>query len=692
MSKKTRTIIFTIISLLILITLILNLSYESQTKLLITYKNQESVILQDRNSEIISIKPNKSKYYNIHTDQIPEDFKNYLLQKEDKYFYYHPGINPGSTIRALFNYIRRNKNLASSTITQQLVKILLQNENKRTIKNKLIEAYYSLALEIFQSKEEILKMYINSVFLGNQVQGLNLASKLYFNVTPELLTKNEIIQILASLNSPSNNNPFISNNIKKSLQLQKQLQLKNLNFEEKSLAAIQKRKKSFKNFLKSTTDFEIETLDINNNNYNLTIDKNLTENIREISKQNISILQNKNAKNTATIVIKYPENELLAMIGSQNPEIQNNGSQINMAIQNRPIGSTIKPFIYLKGFEKELRPYTLVDDKEYKYLIENGFSFYPKNYDYKYRGIVNLQYALSNSLNVPTVKVLEHTGLENFYNFLLNDLEIKPVQNLENYQLGIALGQLEMDLLSLSHYFSIFTHKGNLRPLNICTNCNSLINKKYNLNKKIAENRHIQLVNKIITDRKTGIEQFGLKSEFNTFQENIAIKTGTSREYHDSWIVGFTPDFLIATWVGNANNTPMDKISGQSGAGKIWHEVMNLMLNSKYNKKTNFEFNLIEEFYNENTIDYGLKNDEYIYQKNLLLEENLILSPHNQDIFLFEKNTKIPLKARTKVKWFINNKFISEDKEIIFRPKERGQFKIKAIGLEEEQIIITIEK
>jgi penicillin-binding protein 1C len=115
-----------------------------------------------------------------------------------------------------------------------------------------------------------------------------------------------------------------------------------------------------------------------------------------------------------------------------------------MASSPRPIGSTVKPFIYLKAFEKGLRPYTLADDREYRYPIGTGFPLYPKNYDYTYHGIVTLHEALSNSYNVPAVKTLEYIGTDNFANFLRTDLNFKPIQPLENYALGIALGELEM--------------------------------------------------------------------------------------------------------------------------------------------------------------------------------------------------------------------------------------------------------
>jgi len=432
-------------------------------------------------------------------------------------------------------------------------------------------------------------------------------------------------------------------------------------------------------------------------NCNLTIDKELTENLREILKRNLLSLYEKDAVNGAIVVIKLPENELLSIVGSPDSKVSSLGYQINMAKETRPIGSTIKPFIYLKGFENDLRPYTLVEDKEYKYTIGSGFAFYPKNYDYEYRGEVNLHYALTNSLNVPTVKVLEYAGIDNFNKFLLDDLEFSPAQEIENYQLGIALGGLEMDLLALSYYFTIFPNEGNLLSLKVFgdghpAGCPSpfATSTNFSQNKKIAAEKYIQLINKVLSDRKTGIEQFGMKSNLNLPQDNYAVKTGTSREFCDSWTIGYTPDFLIGVWIGNSDNTPMDRVSGQTGAGAIWNEAMNLLINSEYNKKTPFNFNLIKEFYKNGNIEYGLVNDDYEKNKNLLENNNLILNPHDGDIFLLEEITQIPLRAREEVEWSVGDKFIGVGKEIILDVEDFGSYEIRAVGEDGKEEIVEI--
>ena len=187
----------------------------------------------------------------------------------------------------------------------------------------------------------------------------------------------------------------------------------------------------------------------------------LTEKIRSLGQNIIDELQDKNVRNASVMVLQLPQNEILAEIGSLNPLSQSEGQQINMALKPRPIGSTIKPFIYLKAFEKNLRPYTLVDDREYKYMTATGFPLYPKNFDWEYHGEVTLHYALSNSLNVPAVKVLEYVGPENFFQSLVKDFNFRPIQPYSSYQLGIALGALEMSLYDLAGYFTIFPNNGN---------------------------------------------------------------------------------------------------------------------------------------------------------------------------------------------------------------------------------------
>lgn len=655
--------------LIFLIFFFLVLAYNYQKKLVEIYKNQNSIVIEDREGETISVLPNKKGYRAKYINEIPPRLKELLVKKEDKYFYEHFGFNPISIFQVGLAKLGIGNRKGSSTITQQLVKILLGKETERNLKNKFLEFFYAISLEIFKNKEEILKMYANSIYFGNRVQGIEEASRFYFGVSPEFLTNGQVLQLLSTISSPTETNPAEFLNKKLALNLAGKF---NLNTAELVIDDANLVRKNMKNYFGEDFSFEIQPLIENLESNQLTIDKELIERLREIVQRNLADLKFKNAKNSALIVIKLPENEILALVGSPDPKSFQEGYQINMLTKPRPIGSTIKPFIYLKAFEKGLRPYTLVDDREYKYITALGFPLYPKNFDYKYRGEVNLHYALSNSLNVPSLKVLEYVGLEDFYNFLEKDLEFKPVQSLDNYQLGIALGVLEMNLIDLAKYFTIFPNNGILRELKIYLN-------EKTFEKGIARPEYIQLINKILNDRKTGIEQFGLKSELNLFQENYALKTGTSRDFKDSWVIGFTPDFLVGVWVGNTENLPMDEISGQLGAGRIWSEAMELLLNSPYNKKTPFDFSLVKEYnYNDN-VEFGLANDNFDESLEMLKkgEESLILTPHEGDVFLLE-DSQIILKSKENVKWFVNGDFIGQGEENIFLPQKEGSYQIEA--------------
>ncbi|MFH0792359.1 MAG: transglycosylase domain-containing protein, partial [bacterium] len=432
-SRKTR---FAIIVLGVLAVAWLIFSYSYSQKLTAAYEKQESFAVRDRYNKIIAILPNSKGYTDEFITSEPKRFTDLLLKKEDRYFYWHKGVNPISVAEAALGRLGVINRSASSTISQQLVKVLLENENKRTVINKIKETIGALALETHTPKNKILIMYINSIYFGNQIQGVKSASAYYFGKDPEMLTDGEVLSLIATVSNPNRYNPSENNNYKEAQLIGKRLGIDTANQLPNEVSVIQKRISGF-SFIK---DNYFELSPFTNTACKSSVDTELTDKIRSIVQDNLALLSTKNANNATVVVIKLPENEILTTIGSPDPSLNRPGYRINMLGRPRPIGSTIKPFIYLKAFEKGLRPYTIVNDREYKYITAIGFPLYPKNFDYQYRGEVSLHYALSNSLNVPAVKVLEYVGLNDFYRFLENNLSFKPIQPMSNYQLGIALG------------------------------------------------------------------------------------------------------------------------------------------------------------------------------------------------------------------------------------------------------------
>ncbi len=675
---KERTHGRTVLYLLLTFFLILYLgTIPLVSRLTSAEQGLKTVAWHDRNGKSVQLKSNEKGHFVTITEPTPPLFEKLLLQKEDRYFYYHLGVNPVSMVRGFFHKLRTGKTEGSSTITQQLVKVLLGNEGTRTLRNKFVESLYAVALELHTSKRDILSLYEEVAYFGKSRQGVTEASLYFFNKKPTELNEVEILSLITALGSPSTRFPGSTQN-------------------EKLLPKVISATESDLHYQASTspfvfspsttlrTSFELKTLGLTCDPCNLTVDALLTEKIRNILRRKIESesRSESNVTNGAIVVIKLPENELLVLVGTPDPTSLASGAQINMAIEPRPIGSTAKAFIYLAAFAKGARPYTLVNDEEYSYTIGTSFAFYPKNFDGRFRGAVTLHNALSNSLNVPAVKTLEYVGLSTFYTFLRESLGFTSLQPLERYELGIALGALEMDLLTLSHFFTIFPNEGVLKPLTLeRTRVGGLetpMEKKLLSEKRVAEKSFVQLVNKILSDREMAVEQFGLRSNLTLPYKNYALKTGTSRDYHDSWTIGYTPDFLVGVWLGNSDNTAMRELTGQTGAGAIWQDVMTLMYTSPYNHATPFNFDRVKEFTNSASIEYGLAGDTYDISRNLFVQPSIILSPHDGDRVELTPGTVIQLLAREDVDWFIDNTFKQHAKSITLSPKQTKKFHIEA--------------
>jgi membrane peptidoglycan carboxypeptidase len=665
------------------------LLYLGDRQLMSNYKKLESVATEDRTGAVLILERNSKGAFAQYEGSVPPRIKELLLRKEDRFFYFHPGINPLSVVRVLAQYVTGNPTSGASTITEQLVKNLLGHERNRSLMNKLVEALYAVDLELFTSKETILNMYANTVYVGNQVQGLSAASELYFNTKLENLDDTKIAMLLATLSSPSTQNPWKAANATASRNLAQRI---GVTFDPSQ--AVVTRPHSYV----PPQNIELASLHAPcTTTCRTTLDADLTERLRTMLNTHVLAGWDAGARSGAIVVIKLPENELLSIVGTPDADSNLPGQQINMALEPRPIGSTAKPFIYLEGFSKGLRPYTLVDDREYKFAIGSGFPLYPKNYDGTYQGWITLHTALSNSLNVPTVKTLQYIGLQNFYDFLEHTLGFEPLQDLDTYQYGIALGALEMDPLSLAHYLTLFPENGVLKPLRlfldgttspmIATPMTPL-----SVERKVAEPMFAQLVSKVLNDRLTGVPQFGLNSSLNLSQSNYAVKTGTSRDFHDSWTVGYTPDFLVAVWYGNPENTALKHVTGQSGAGSIWHDAMEMLMNSSYNKNTPLDFSGVQDIALNGSIDFGLPGDVASEHRNLLPDSALITTPQDGDTFLLEAQTRIPLMSPENVSWYADGEFLGVGKNVTFSPANPQDYSLKAASADgdAEKILIHV--
>lgn len=642
------------------------------------YQREISTRIFDRNGALLQILPNQKGQYMTEGTSSPR-VRELVVQKEDKYFYYHLGINPFSIIRSAAHSIFYGERTGGSTITQQLVKNLLGNENERTIKNKLIELFYATALELHTPKDEILTMYLSSAYFGKQTEGIEGGARYYFGKNTTELSDGEIVRLLALLSAPSFE-PGSAGNTLRATNLGKRLGVSEIPKYLKVPQAIREPKTDPAMFelspLYSTTDC--------GHTCTLTVDKELTMKIREIVGDRLSTKQFDSVANAAVAVIKLGENgesnTLLALVGTPDPYGDGNGNQINMALSPRPIGSTWKPFIYGKAIEKGARPYSVIDDTEYRYKIGTGFAFYPKNYDGIYRGDVTLNYALSNSLNVPAVRALQYDGVDAFGVFMQNELGLIPRQSLDTYQLSIALGGLEMNPLLLANYFTVFPRNGILAPIELTKGKNMEIPMSTMVMspKRILNATTTQLINKMLSDRLMGVEQFGLESNLNLPFKEYAVKTGTSYDYHDSWTVGYTPDVVVVVWIGNSNNKPMDLLTGGRGAGKIWHDVMTLLQARGDITPHAFDASTIVPVETENGRLFGLQGDDIEYSRLIMKDSDIVLEPHDKDVLMYQEGMSVPLRASRSLIWKMDGEVLGEGEKIFWSPTKPGEYTIEA--------------
>lgn len=640
----------------------------SDARAMETYRSLASPVVYDRTGMLVRIGENTREQLALFRTTYPEPLKALVLDKEDRWFPYHPGVNPYRIARALFDHLRGVPSGGASTVSQQLARILLDTSGERTLRNKLRETVLAIVLEYRHSKDEILTMYLNTVPLGGNIQGVPAAAHAYFDKEIDRLTESEMLQLLAAFSRPNSARPLSESNFARATLLAQTLGTADP-LPHRGTDAPPSRME-LNDLLRDCPDCST------------SLDTELTERLRTLLARHLEHTEAYGGTHGAIAVVST-EGEVLALVGSPAPESDRDGMRINMALATRPVGSTIKPFLFLQGFMRGLRPYSLVEDRELKFDIGTGYALYPKNYDGTFRGTVTLEEALGNSLNIPAVEVERFNTPSETYAFLGTALGLKPAQGWDSYGYGIALGGLELDLLTLTHAFTLFANKGTLLPLVAGATASgtafhfvpphSLLVKAHN----VAPPEYVALMHAILSDRTAGVEQFGVRGNLELSHEGYGVKTGTSRNYHDSWTVGYTGDYAVGVWVGNTKNTPMHGVSGAVGAGTLWREVMELLYTTPYYRATPVDTDPIVQVESERGYSYGLADDDVETARTLLLEDTLIRSPHDGDTFLYTSGMRIPLSTSKEAAWTLNGSPLSLERDGWY-PKGPGAYTLTA--------------
>lgn len=548
-----------------------------------------------------------SKRTVIPFDKISPYIKNATISIEDKDFYKHNGIKPLSFLRAiLINLSTLSFSQGGSTITQQVVKKTILTDNK-DISRKIKEWVLAVKLEKVLSKEQIFSIYLNEIPYGGAIYGVEEASQSFFGKSASDVTLAEAAYIAALPQAPSFYSPYGKN--KKDLDERKNLILKEmLNDGSITQAEYDSATKEVVVFLPReergirAPHFVMYVKDYLEKKYGedvliqgglrvtTTLNYDYQEKAERIAKKyGLINKESFNGENDAFVVIDPKTGAILTMVGSRDYFDKEIDGQFNVTLAKRQPGSTFKPFVYAESFIKGYTPETVLFDLRTQFSTscppDNetslGSCYSPVNYDAKYRGPVTLRNALAQSINVPSVKLLYLAGLKDSIN-LASDMGISTLGDPGRYGLTLVLGGGEVTLLDMTSAYGVFANEGVKNPyfsvLKIEDNKGNIIEENKPKPSKIMDAEVPREISDILSDNVARIPLYGANSVLYFPGRDVAVKTGTTNDYKDAWIIGYTPNIVVGTWAGNNDNSPMErKISGLIVA-PMWRELMNEIL------------------------------------------------------------------------------------------------------------------
>lgn len=590
-----------------------------------------STVFTDRNDKVIYEMYQDKNRVPIKFSDISTYLKHATVAIEDKTFYEHGGISQTGIIRAVLSTIFKGEMQGGSTITQQLIKnVLLTSE--RSLPRKIKEAILATEVEKRYSKDEILGMYLNEAPYGGTFYGVGSAAKGYFNKEPKDLTLVESAILAGLPQNPSGYSPFIgtknawrsrAKDVLRRMQEDKYIttsqynqalkQLENFRFEQsqENIDAAH-----FVFFVRKFVEEEFGAKALEQGlKIKTTLNFDAQKKLQKIVHDEVKSLQDEyNLGNGALVMLDSHSGDILVYIGSYDYANVAYGKFDVVTQGNRQPGSALKPIIYGLAFEKKYTPATVLMDVETEFGVppEGQKPYKPENYDGKFRGPVQMRFALANSLNVPAVKTLALVGLRDFLQ-QANEMGLKTLApsdtNMNRFGLSIALGGGEVTLLDLTSAYTVFANGGKKMDTQFIEeirdyNGKVIYRKPKSKPKQVLSEDATFLISHILSDDNARADAFGNGSLLNIPGKTVAVKTGTTDEKRDNWAVGFTKDITIGVWVGNNDNTKLNPkvASGTTGASSIWNKAMKAMLSADYtdgimDKPANVEAIQIDSFF-----------------------------------------------------------------------------------------------
>lgn len=562
-----------------------------------------STVFYDRDGKVLYDMYKDKNRVPVTIEEIPDNLKKATISIEDKNFYKHNGFSQTGMIRAVFNMFLGRGLQSGSTITQQLIKNVLLT-NRQTITRKVQEIILAFEVERRYKKDEILLMYLNEAPYGGSYWGVGTAAKAYFGKSVKDLSLTESAILAGLPQSPSTYSPFIGktdawkNRTKNVLRRMREDGYITRDQENSALKKVEGTRFSTPKILIEAPHFVFYVKDQIEKEYGskiidqgvkikTTLSLDAQKTVEKIVSEEIAKLTDFNATNASVVILDSKTGEILAMVGSYDYNDEKFG-KFNAALGLRQPGSTLKPFTYGLAFEKGYTPSSIFMDVKTTFPNQGGEDYSPVNYDGKFRGPVQLRFALGNSINVPAVKSLAVLGVRDFLT-KLEDLGMPTFapnsENIKRFGLSLTLGGGETTLLNLTSAYSVLATGGLKHEISSISDITDFKNKNIFKKVRTQEKRVFTpeisfLLSHILSDNNARIDEFGPNSYLNVPGKTVSVKTGTTDDKRDNWTVGYTKSITVGVWVGNNDNSKMNpKIaSGATGASPIWYRIMRELL------------------------------------------------------------------------------------------------------------------
>lgn len=568
-------------------------------------KIAESTKLYDRTGNIVLYDVHGTvRRTSVPLDKISPYIRNATIAIEDATFWEHSGFRPAAFARAaITNILSGSYAQGGSTITQQVVKNALLTQNK-TIARKLGEIILAMRLERVYTKEQILNAYLNETSYGGTIYGVQEASQYFFGKDAADVSLAEAAYLAALPKAPTRYSPYGAHrdllDARQKLVLQKMLENRLITEEEYQRALSEKvsfiderdegiKAPHFVFFIREYLEEKYGADVVSNGGLRVitTLDYDLQKKAEEVVSSDVPVMEkNFNASNAGVSAIDPRTGQILAMVGSRgyfDPAID---GKVNVTLAKRQPGSSFKPFVYATAFKKGYTPETVLFDLKTQFSTacqpsdiasDTPPCYSPENFDGKFHGPITMRDALAQSVNVPSVKVLYLAGVDDSIK-TASALGITTLADAARYGLTLVLGGGEVTLLEMTGAYATFANDGvrNLPTgiLRVEDRNGSVLESYQDKNERVLDSEIARKISNILSDNNARAPEFGINSPLYFPTYDVASKTGTTNDYRDVWIIGYTPSIAIGAWAGNNDNSPMQKKIAAFIVAPLWHKIM----------------------------------------------------------------------------------------------------------------------